>query len=78
MRIAIAVTVQDNAVEKVLVYAGWKPVGSSSNFNIACAVAKKSCNGFDGDPEDSDYKKPLRCRTYPLVDGEIHVEEMEV
>lgn len=77
MRIAIAVTVQDGKVEDILFYKEFCPFGGGHNFDLACEVAEEN-DQIDGDPIDSDYKKPMRCRTYPLVDGEIHVEEVEV
>ena len=77
MLIAIAVETW-KGVEEILIYKDRGPFNSGNhNFEEACTVAEERADEFDGEHTDYNQGK-LKCRVYPLKDGEIHIEEVEV
>ena len=77
MRIAIAVATYKAGVEDIVWYKEYRQKDHGHNFDRACEVTEERADEFDGEHTDYDRTK-LRCRSYPLVDGEIHIEECEV
>lgn len=67
MRIAIAIETNGNMVEDVQVF---------KTFDAACKSVEDNDHNWDGEPYD--HPGAERTRMYPTVEGEWHVQEIEV